>query len=186
MATTNQLRLPSLQRQRPWPVLEPRSRLGKGSRAPTQAPAAPAEEPKLPPKRQLTQPKPPPNGKNDAPNAIKAKLQSVENSLIKAKRSRKLFDREARGHCIYCMPSGGLAAGASEGEAFRGGGRGDSAAGADARLGGAQEFCAQLAQHGVAAIGMGANRVRLVTHLDVGAADIDRAAEAIARAAGGN
>jgi threonine aldolase len=33
---------------------------------------------------------------------------------------------------------------------------------------------------------MGANRVRLVTHLDVGAADIDRAAEAIARAAGGN
>jgi len=28
--------------------------------------------------------------------------------------------------------------------------------------------------------------VRLVTHLDVGAADIDRAAEAIARAAGGN
>jgi threonine aldolase len=56
----------------------------------------------------------------------------------------------------------------------------------DARLGGAQEFCARLAQHGVAAIGMGANRVRLVTHLDVGAADIDRAAEAIARAAGGN
>jgi hypothetical protein len=96
MATTNQLRLPSLQRQRPWPVLPPPSRLGRGSRAPTQAPAAPAEEPKLPPKRQLTQPKPPPNGKNDAPNAIKAKLQSVENSLIKAKRSRKLFDREAR------------------------------------------------------------------------------------------
>ena len=56
----------------------------------------------------------------------------------------------------------------------------------DARLGGAQEFCARLARHGVAAIGMGANRVRLVTHLDVGAADIDRAAEAIARAAGGN
>jgi hypothetical protein len=58
MATTNQLRLPSLQRQRPWPVLPPPSRLGRGSRAPTQAPAAPAEEPKLPPKRQLTQPKP--------------------------------------------------------------------------------------------------------------------------------
>jgi hypothetical protein len=77
-------------------VLPPPSRLGRGSRAPTQAPAAPAEEPKPPPKRQLTQPKPPPNGKNDAPNAIKAKLQSVENSLIKAKRSRKLFDREAR------------------------------------------------------------------------------------------
>jgi threonine aldolase len=42
-----------------------------------------------------------------------------------------------------------------------------------------------LAQHGVAAIGMGANRVRLVTHLDVGAADIDRAAAAIADAAQG-
>jgi threonine aldolase len=56
----------------------------------------------------------------------------------------------------------------------------------DSRLGGAQEFCARLAKHGVAAIGMGANRVRLVTHLDVGAGEIDRAAAAIARAAGGN
>ena len=50
-------------------------------------------------------------------------------------------------------------------------------------LGSSQEFCARLARHGVAAIGMGASRVRLVTHLDVGAADIDRAGDAIARAA---
>jgi threonine aldolase len=54
----------------------------------------------------------------------------------------------------------------------------------DARLGSAQDFCARLAQHGVAAIGMGPNRVRMVTHLDVSAADIDRAAAAIALAAG--
>ena len=92
MATANKLRLPSLQRPRPRPVLPPPSRMGRAARAP----AAPAEEPKPPPKRNLSQPKPPPNVKNDAPNAIKAKLQSVENSLIKAKRSRKLFDREAR------------------------------------------------------------------------------------------
>ena len=54
----------------------------------------------------------------------------------------------------------------------------------DARLGSAQDFCARLAQHGVAAIGMGPSRVRMVTHLDVRAADIDRAAAAIALAAG--
>jgi threonine aldolase len=54
----------------------------------------------------------------------------------------------------------------------------------DARLGNAQDFCARLAEHGVAAIGMGPNRVRMVTHLDVSAADIDRAAAAIALAAG--
>jgi threonine aldolase len=53
----------------------------------------------------------------------------------------------------------------------------------DARLGNAQEFCARLARHGVAAIGMGHNRVRLVTHLDVSAADIDRAAEILGNAA---
>jgi len=53
----------------------------------------------------------------------------------------------------------------------------------DARLGTAQDFCARLAKHGVAAIGMGPNRVRMVTHLDVSAADIDRAAHAIAAAA---
>jgi hypothetical protein len=53
----------------------------------------------------------------------------------------------------------------------------------DARLGTAQDFCARLAKHGVAAIGMGPNRVRMVTHLDVSSADIDRAAHAIAAAA---
>lgn len=53
----------------------------------------------------------------------------------------------------------------------------------DARLGSAQEFCARLAQHGVAAIGMGTGRVRMVTHLDVSSADIDRCASAIAAAA---
>ena len=53
----------------------------------------------------------------------------------------------------------------------------------DARLGTAQEFCARLAQHGVAAIGMGPGRVRMVTHLDVSGADIDRAADAIRAAA---
>ncbi len=53
----------------------------------------------------------------------------------------------------------------------------------DARLGSAQDFCARLAKHGVAAIGMGPNRVRMVTHLDVSSADIDRAAHAIAAAA---
>ena len=50
-------------------------------------------------------------------------------------------------------------------------------------LGSSQEFCARLAHHGVAAIGMGASRVRMVTHLDVTAADIDRAGAAIAAAA---
>lgn len=53
----------------------------------------------------------------------------------------------------------------------------------DARLGSAQEFCARLAQHGVAAIGMGTGRVRMVTHLDVSSSDIDRCASAIAAAA---
>ena len=53
----------------------------------------------------------------------------------------------------------------------------------DPRLGSPQEFCARLAQHGVAAIGMGHNRVRMVTHLDVSSADIDRCAAAIAAAA---
>ena len=53
----------------------------------------------------------------------------------------------------------------------------------DARMGTAKDFCARLAQHGVAAIGMGPVRVRMVTHLDVSADDIDRAGEAIARAA---
>lgn len=55
----------------------------------------------------------------------------------------------------------------------------------DPRLGSAQEFCARLAARGVAAIGMGPARVRLVTHLDVSADDVDRAGEAIAAAAGG-
>ena len=53
----------------------------------------------------------------------------------------------------------------------------------DARMGTAKDFCTHLAQHGVAAIGMGPARVRMVTHLDVSANDIDRAGEAIARAA---
>lgn len=53
----------------------------------------------------------------------------------------------------------------------------------DARMGTAKDFCTRLAHHGVAAIGMGPARVRMVTHLDVGANDIDRAGEAIARAA---
>ena len=54
----------------------------------------------------------------------------------------------------------------------------------DPRLGTAQDFCARLAAHGVAAIGMGPGRIRMVTHLDVSAADIDRTARAIALAAG--
>jgi len=53
----------------------------------------------------------------------------------------------------------------------------------DPALGTAQEFCARLAAHGVAAIGMGPNRVRMVTHLDVSSSDIDRAGAAIAAAA---
>jgi len=53
----------------------------------------------------------------------------------------------------------------------------------DARLGSAPDFCARLAKHGVAAIGMGPNRVRMVTHLDVSSSDIDRAGAAIAAAA---
>lgn len=53
----------------------------------------------------------------------------------------------------------------------------------DPKLGDAQAFCARLAAHGVAAIPMGAARVRMVTHLDVSAKDIDAAAIAIAAAA---
>ncbi|MFM7050933.1 MAG: threonine aldolase family protein, partial [Planctomycetota bacterium] len=49
----------------------------------------------------------------------------------------------------------------------------------DARLGDAPSFCARLAQRGVAAIPMGPGRIRMVTHLDVSAADIDRAAAAV-------
>lgn len=51
------------------------------------------------------------------------------------------------------------------------------------RMGSSKDFCARLARHGVSAIGMGPSRVRMVTHLDVSATDIDRAGEAIARAA---
>jgi threonine aldolase len=51
------------------------------------------------------------------------------------------------------------------------------------RLGSAADFCSRLARRGVAAIGMGPNRVRMVTHLDVTAADIDHAAAAIAATA---
>jgi threonine aldolase len=53
----------------------------------------------------------------------------------------------------------------------------------DPSLGNAQEFCARLAQHGVAAIGMGPSRVRMVTHLDVTSDDIIRAGTAIKLAA---
>jgi threonine aldolase len=54
----------------------------------------------------------------------------------------------------------------------------------EANLGDASAFCKRLAALGVAAIPMGPARVRMVTHLDVSAADIDRAAAAIASAAG--
>ncbi|MFZ9880830.1 MAG: threonine aldolase family protein [Phycisphaerales bacterium] len=54
---------------------------------------------------------------------------------------------------------------------------------ADAGLGDARAFCGRLARHGVAAIPMGPMRVRMVTHLDVSSADIDRAALAVAAAA---
>jgi threonine aldolase len=51
------------------------------------------------------------------------------------------------------------------------------------RLGSAADFCTRLARRGVAAIGMGPSRVRMVTHLDVTATDIDHAAAAIAATA---
>jgi threonine aldolase len=51
------------------------------------------------------------------------------------------------------------------------------------RMGSSKDFCARLTQYGVSAIGMGPARVRMVTHLDVTPSDIDRAGEAIARAA---
>ena len=54
----------------------------------------------------------------------------------------------------------------------------------DPSFGTAQDFCARLAAHGVAAIPMGPGRVRMVTHLDVAREDIDRAGAAIAAAAG--
>jgi threonine aldolase len=50
----------------------------------------------------------------------------------------------------------------------------------DARFGGAARFCESLAKRGVRMIPMGANRVRAVTHLDVDAGDIDRAAATVA------
>jgi threonine aldolase len=53
----------------------------------------------------------------------------------------------------------------------------------DARLGGSTAFCERLARHGVAAIGMGPGRVRMVTHLDASREDIERCAAAIAAAA---
>jgi len=50
----------------------------------------------------------------------------------------------------------------------------------DPRFGGAARFCEALAARGVRMIPMGANRVRAVTHLDVPAADLDRAAGLVA------
>ncbi len=53
--------------------------------------------------------------------------------------------------------------------------------GLDARFGGAARFCETLAREGVRMIPMGPNRVRAVTHLDASTADVDRAAELVAR-----
>lgn len=49
----------------------------------------------------------------------------------------------------------------------------------DEALGNAAEFCAALAERGVRMIAMGPRRVRAVTHLDVDAAQIDRAIELV-------
>lgn len=53
----------------------------------------------------------------------------------------------------------------------------------DPRLGAAAEFIQRLAERGVAALAISPTQIRLVTHLDVSAADCRRAAEAIARVA---
>lgn len=53
----------------------------------------------------------------------------------------------------------------------------------DPRLGAAAEFIQRLAERGVAALAISPTQIRLVTHLDVSAADCRRAADAIARVA---
>ncbi|MSR42013.1 MAG: aminotransferase class I/II-fold pyridoxal phosphate-dependent enzyme [Phycisphaerales bacterium] len=49
----------------------------------------------------------------------------------------------------------------------------------ESALGTAQAFCDRLREAGVLALALGADRVRMVTHLDVSASDIDRAGETI-------
>lgn len=48
----------------------------------------------------------------------------------------------------------------------------------------AARFLARLKEHGVLAAGVSPTAVRLVTHLDIGEADVDRAIDALKRAAG--
>ena len=51
------------------------------------------------------------------------------------------------------------------------------------QLGTAQSFCDRLRERGVAALNMGPSRVRMVLHLDVSSADVDRAGVIIAEVA---
>ena len=53
----------------------------------------------------------------------------------------------------------------------------------DPRLGTAGEFCALLKQRGLLMLPIDAANVRAVTHLDVDAADVDRAGEILAKTA---
>ena len=48
----------------------------------------------------------------------------------------------------------------------------------------AEEFTRQLFKRGVSCLASGPNRIRMVTHLDVSAADVDRAIEAVRQVAG--